>query len=353
MNVPNSRENPYLFGHELAEQELLMAWRSNRLPHGWLIHGPRGIGKATLAFRFARFVLAGGEAVDSNSISINSESSLFRRVTSGGHSDLMVLERTYDNERKRMRSVIVVDDVRAAGHFLRLTAGESDWRIVIVDAVDEMNENAVNALLKMLEEPPTHTLLLLIAHSPGRLPATIRSRCCGLALARLTDNVVSELISRFVPELTGDDASTLARLSEGSIGRALELADSEGLAIYHTLLKLMETLPSVDVVALHGFADRLAARDAENDYRTATTLLTWWIARMIGAGARNGPLSGGEVVPGEQGCAERLFGMARVEQWIVVWEKVTQLIAQADSINLDRKQVVLSAFHVMERAARA
>ena len=168
MNILKAQENPNLLGHELAERELLMAWRSNRLPHGWLIHGPRGIGKATLAFRFARFVLAGGAAVDSNSIGIYSDNSLFRRVASGGHSDLMVLERTYDRERKRMRSVIVVDDVRAAGRFLRLTAGESDWRIVIVDAVDEMNENAGNALLKILEEPPVRTLLLLVTHAPGR-----------------------------------------------------------------------------------------------------------------------------------------------------------------------------------------
>ena len=353
MNLPTPQENSHLVGHELAERELLMAWRSNRVPHGWLLHGPRGIGKATLAFRFARFVLAGGAAVSSHSISINSDSSLFRRVASGGHSDLMVLERTYDRERKRMRSVIVVDDVRAAGGFLRLTAGESDWRIVIVDAVDEMNENSVNALLKMLEEPPARTLLLLVSHSPGRLPATIRSRCCGLALGRLTEEVVSELLSRFVPEMAGDEATALARLSEGSIGRALELAESEGLALYQVLLKLMETLPSIDVEALHSLADRLAVRDADNAYRTTTTLLTWWIARMIGAGARNAPLSGGEVVPGEQSCAERLLALARVEQWMEVWEKVTRLIAQADSINLDRKQVVLNVFYAMERAARA
>ena len=108
-----------------------------------------------------------------------------------------------------------------------------------------------------------------------------------------------------------------------------------------------------DVAALHGLADRLAVRDAENAYRTATTLLTWWIARMIGAGARNGPLSGGEIVPGEQSCAERLLRLARVEQWVEVWEKVTRLIAQADSINLDRKQVVLNVFYAMDRAARA
>ncbi len=350
---PTSRENPDLIGHEAAERELLAAWRSGRLPHGWLIHGPRGIGKATLAFRFARFVLADGAGVDPDSIGIDENDPLFRRVASGGHSDLMTLERTYDNDRKRLRSVIVVDDVRAAGRFLSLTAGEGDWRIVIVDAADEMNESAVNALLKMLEEPPTRTLMLLVSHAPGRLPATIRSRCRKLALEPLPEDAVSGLLSRSVPELTDDDALALARLSEGSIGRAIGLAEAEGLSLYRTLLALMQTLPGTDVVALHELADRLAARDAESAYRTAMTLLTWWIARMVGGGARGAALSGGEVVPGEQGCVERLLGMAGVEQWMEVWEKVTRLIAQADGINLDRKQVVLGAFHAMERAARA
>ncbi len=351
MSIPAPRENPDLIGHEAAERELLAAWQSSRLPHGWLIHGPRGIGKATLAFRFARFVLSGG--ADPDSIRVDEDDPLFRRVASGGHSDLMTLERAYDPERKRLRSVIIVDDVRAAGRFLSLTAGEGEWRVVVVDAADEMNESAVNALLKMLEEPPVRTLMLLVSHAPGRLPATIRSRCRGLALERLPEDAVSGLLSRFVPDLADDEAAALARLSEGSIGRAIGLAEAEGLALFRTLLALMQTLPGTDVVALHGFADRLAGRDAESAYRTATALLTWWIARMVGAGARGAPLSGGEVVPGEQNCAERLLGLGGVEQWMEVWEKVTRLIAQADGINLDRKQVVLGAFHAMERAARA
>ncbi len=351
MTVPAPRENPDLIGHEVAERELLAAWRSGRLPHGWLICGPRGIGKATLAFRFARFVLAGGAGPDS--LAIDEDDPVFRRVASAGHSDLMTLERTINPDTKRLRSVIVVDDVRAVGRFLGLTAGEGEWRAVVVDAADEMNENAVNALLKMLEEPPARTLLLLVAHAPGRLPATIRSRCRRLALDRLPDEAVSGLLSRLAPELADDDAAALARLSEGSIGRAIGLAEAEGLALYRTLLALLQTVPGTDVVALHAFADRLAGRDAESDYRTAMTLLTWWIARMVGAGARGVALPGAEIVPGEQGCAERLIGLGGVEQWMEVWEKVTRLIAQADSINLDRKQVVLGAFHAMERAARA
>jgi DNA polymerase-3 subunit delta' len=195
--------------------------------------------------------------------------------------------------------------------------------------------------------------MLLVSHAPGRLPATIRSRCRRLVLERLPENTVSELLTRHDADLPRDEAVQLARLSEGSVGRAIGLAEADGLALYRGMLALMQTLPGTDVVALHSFADGLAGRDAESAYRTATELLTWWIARMVGAGARGGVLSGGEVVPGEQGCAERLLGLAGVDQWVEVWEKIARLFAQADGINLDRKQVVLGAFHAMERAARA
>ncbi len=278
---------------------------------------------------------------------------MFRRVASGGHTDLMTLERAWDEKQKRRRGVIVVDDVRAAGRFLSLTAGEGDWRVVVVDAADEMNESASNALLKILEEPPVRTVMLLVCHAPGRVPATIRSRCRRLVLASLADDEVVQLLARHVPDLAAEDARALARLSEGSIGRAIGLAEEDGLVLYRGLLALMQTLPATDVVALHGFADALAGRDAEGAYRTSTALLTWWIARMIAAGARDGALSGGEVMAGEQDCAERLLSLAGVDRWVEVWEKVTRLIAQADGINLDRKQVVLGAFHAMERAARA
>ena len=188
MSILEPRENPELLGHANAERELRAAWDSGRLPHGWLICGPRGIGKATLAFRFARFVLSGGGGVESETLAIDETNPIFRRVASGGHTDLMTLERAYDEKEQRRRGVIVVDDVRAAGRFLSLTAGEGDWRVVVVDAADEMNANASNALLKILEEPPARTLMLLVCHAPGRLPATIRSR---------TDDGTSRWVTRW------------------------------------------------------------------------------------------------------------------------------------------------------------
>src|SRR5205814_6509761 len=157
---------------------------AGRLPHAILLSGPRGIGKATFAFRLARFLLAGPEDLpaemfgetEKGGLAIDSESGVFRRVASGGHADLLTVERAYDPRRRRMRGEIVVGDTREISAFLRLTPAEGGWRVVIVDGADEMNRNAANALLKILEEPPQRALLLLVAHSPGRLLPTIRSR---------------------------------------------------------------------------------------------------------------------------------------------------------------------------------
>lgn len=362
--IPKPRANPDLLGHEAAEQTLLDGWNSGRLPHGWLITGPRGIGKATLAFRFARFVLSqdensGGLFGDApSSLYTDPESSVFRRVVSEGHGDLMTLERGMNKDGKRLRGSIVVDEVRGAGRFLSLTAGEGGWRVLIVDSADDLNTNAANALLKTLEEPPRNTLVLLVCHSPGRLPATVRSRCCRLALRPLSLELTGELLGRYAPELGQEEAMALAYLGEGSIGRCLRLAETGGLEIFSEIMSLLENLPGTDIAAVHRLGDRLARPDAENAYRTATDLITWWLARVIRTGARlttsqdHHAAAQSEFIRGEADCARNLLALAGLDRWAEVWEKITRLIAQADGVNLDRKQVILNAFHAMETAAR-
>ena len=222
---PAPRENPHLVGHEAAAA-LAAAWRSGRLAHAWLIAGPRGIGKATLAYRFARFALSGGEpggegrdGAAGDALAMPPDHPVFRRVAAGGHSDLAVIERGL-GERGRLRAEIVVDDVRKANAFLSLTAGEGGWRVVVVDAAEEMNRNAANALLKRLEEPPGRVLFLLVSHAPSRLPATLRSRCRVLTLAPLPAPALEGLLAEAMPGLPADERRVLGLLAEGSPGRA-------------------------------------------------------------------------------------------------------------------------------------
>jgi DNA polymerase-3 subunit delta' len=346
--APAPRENPDLVGQERAEAALFDAWRAGRLPHAWLLTGPRGIGKATLAFRFARFLLAqSGEgqglfAAPATNLEVDPASPASRRVASGGHADLLLIERAYDPKRKRRRGEIVVDDVRQIADFLHLTPAEGGWRIVIVDGADEMNRNAANALLKVLEEPSARTLLLITAASPGRLLPTIRSRCRHLALGPLSQEQVADLLRKYHPGLNPDETAGLVALADGSIGRALDLAAAGGLDLYREMMALLTALPALDGVAVDRLADKLGRAGAEDSFRLAAELLPSRIAGMIrhASGAVPDP------------DLARLAARRPLDRWVEVWEKLSRLFALVDVVNLDRKQAVLNAFFALEEASR-
>lgn len=355
--APAPRANPDLVGHGPAEQTLLRAHGSGRLPHAWLLSGPRGIGKATLAYRFARYVLAGGSSGGGlfaaqdldESLALDPDHTVARRVAADGHRDLRTLERRPDPRTGRLRGKITVGEARGAGQFLHLTAAEGGWRVVIVDPIDELNRNAANALLKMLEEPPDKALLLLVSHAPGRLLPTIRSRCCNLALGPLAPETVDRLMARYAPDLPVEERVALARLGEGSIGRALDLAANGGLGLYRELMGLLESLPSLDAAAANALGDRLGRGAEGAAFRTVSELLIWWLARLIRTRAGAAPLP--EVVPGEGALMGRLMERHGLAYWLDLWEKTSRLLTSAEPANLDRKQVFITALLGLETAA--
>ncbi|WP_282608302.1 DNA polymerase III subunit delta' [Pelagibius sp. Alg239-R121] len=345
------RENADLLGHGAAEKRLLTAYESGRLPHAWLMTGPRGVGKATLAFRFARFVLNGGTSAPGlfggspDGLSLDPGNEVFRRVASGGHGDLMTVERGVDQKGK-VRSVIPVEDARNVVSFLRRTSTEGGWRIVIVDSIDDMNINATNALLKILEEPPKDVLLLLISHQPARLLPTIHSRCCHLPLTPLGEESLLTLLQQHRPKLDPLEAQALARLSEGSIGRALQLDAIGGLELYKALMDIVAHIPGMDIVKVQAFSDRLAQDSGGDTFRTGMELLLWWLARMINGGARQQLPP--PVVAGETDIMESLLARRPLAQWLTLWDKTSALYNSADRANLDRKHVVISVFSEIE-----
>jgi DNA polymerase III subunit delta' len=357
------RANPDLVGHGAAERELLRLYRAGRLPHAILLTGPRGIGKATLAFRLARFLLAQsrasgapGAAVLAGSeaeadLAIDPSNGVFRRVAAGGHADLLTVERAWDPRRRRLRSEIVVEDTREIAAFFRLSAAEEGWRIAIVDGAEEMNRNAANALLKILEEPPDRGLLLLVSHNPGRLLPTIRSRCRRLVLAPLSTPLAAQLLRRYRPQLDEAEAAALLALSGGSVGCALELAEAGGLELYRSLTELLAQAPAIDLGRLHALTDRLARAEAEDAYRASEELLARLLAR-VAADAARGRAGAKEIVAGEGAAISRLAGAADPARWAELRTEIERNFAAARNLNLDRKQTMLGAFFAIEALAR-
>ncbi len=344
------RRTPDLVGHERAEQTLLAAWHSGRMPHAWLITGAKGVGKATLAFRFARFVLAKDETgTDPASLTIAQDSPSFLRVANFGHPGLLTIERGWDDKRNRWRGEIIVDDVRRLAKLFTLKAEAGQWRVCIIDAADEMNRNAANAALKTIEEPPEKALILLLASAPGRLLPTIRSRCRTLALQSLGEAQVSRILASKRPEVPEEDRRAAARLAEGSAGRAIALADAGGAALYGEMVALLTDLPRLDSGRLNAYIDRLARPAAEPAYRAVSDLLRRWLAALVKAGGDTLPA---DAVPGEGEGISRLASRLGLDRRLALWDKVCFLLDRADSANLDRRQVLLSAFLAIETAAR-
>jgi DNA polymerase-3 subunit delta' len=350
--APAARANPDLAGHDAVERELLRLYQAGRLPHAILFGGPRGIGKATLAYRFARFLLARGTMSGGSpgGLAIDPASGVFRRVAAGGHADLFTVERIWDPQRRRLRGGIVVEHAREIARFLHLTAGEEGWRIVIVDGAEEMNRNAANALLKILEEPPRSSLLLLVSHTPGRLLPTIRSRCRRFRLDALPLPLVTSLLDRYRPQLGAAERAGLSALSDGSIGRALELADAGGLTLYRGLVEILSHLPRLDIRRLHALIDTVVSAEGEGPYRALAELLPQCLARIAAVGVRRHP--GATPVIAGEGEAMRRLGGADAARWASLCCDVEENFVAARELNLDRKQAMLGAFFAIAEAAR-
>jgi DNA polymerase-3 subunit delta' len=326
-----------LFGHSEAEQILLDAYRSGRVPHAWLIGGERGIGKATLAYRMARFVLANPDPAapavqKAKTLAVPADHSTARRVAGQAHADLLVLRRVINEKTGKLFTVIRVDDIRRTVPFFGSTAGEGGWRMAIVDSFDDVNKEGENALLKVLEEPPPRSLLLLVSHAPGRVLPTIRSRCRTLLLRPLGADDVARAAAAAIEEAAeAEDIVAAAVAAEGSVGRALMLLEADALELRQQVTGLLDRLPALDPRALHALGDEIAGTQSEPLAAFADAVNGWLSARLA-----RGPQE-----------------TARLARVATVWERVNRAMREAEEYNLDRKPLVFSVFGQLAEAAKS
>ncbi len=353
--APAPRANPELVGHGEAERRLATASGDGTIAGAWLIGGPEGIGKATLAYRVGRHLLAGGGNYlfgdVGDMLAMDAADPVFGRIAGGAHGDLMTIEIGFDKQGKK-RTEIVVEDIRRVEPFFHQSAGEGGWRVAVIDGAERMNRNAANAALKLIEEPPRRSVVLLVSHAPARLLPTIRSRCRKLHLHPLEGEQIALLLEQYLPQLSEADRLPLARLSEGSIGRAMQLDALGGLDLYRELIAMVGAEPRMDPAVLHAMADKLGRYGQDAACRTALDLLGAWLARLV-RGGTGAQMTGEPVLADEPEIMARLTGSGNLDRWVDVWEKVARLRDRADSLNLDRKQVVLAAFGAVETAARS
>ena len=357
--APHPRRTLRLHGQDAAEAAFLTAWASGRLPHAWLLAGPKGVGKATLAWRIARALLASepgmiGETPP-DSLHMDPDHPVFRRTASLGEGRLRLLRRGWDDKARRLRTQITAEDARALKELFEYSAADGGWRVAIVDSVDEANPQAANALLKLIEEPPPRSLFLLVSHAPSRLLPTIRSRCRRLTLGPLAPEALTAAVAEArAAEGETDplpDAAALAALAEGSAGAALRLTAQDGPALYARLAQALARTP-MDRADWHAFAQGVAgpAGAAQMDALLGlTATLLQRLARAAALGAPPDP----PAAPAEAALAARLAATpVQARLWAEAAQDIPARAARARAVNLDPERIILDTFAALDAAAR-
>ena len=346
--VPLPESTYELVGQGGAEWLLLNALKNGRLPHAWLITGQDGIGKATLAFRFARFLLRhGGDAKfisSATDLHVAADDRISRQISAGAAPDLLVLRRDRDPKTGTEKRDISAESARRLPDFFSLTAGAGGWRVAIIDSADDLNTHSANALLKIIEEPPARAVILIVASTPGRVLATIRSRCRKLCLMPLSDTVIGERLAAFGAPLDAEDLVLLLRLARGSLGRAIDLKLSRGLEQYRALIDVLQSLPLPNEMAAQRFLAKTLKGDEALEFSRVERLMTG--AAEDAARAAIGYSAGGSTV------VRDLALKAPASQWAHLASVLQGLFARAHGLNLDHRAVTLEALRQFSDTAR-
>jgi DNA polymerase-3 subunit delta' len=320
------QQNPHLFGHDAAASRFMTAFQSGRMHHAWLITGMEGIGKTTLAYHMAHYVMSGGQNIIG---AVNPAQPAARLIAAEAHPDMFVLRRALDDKSGELKDSIAAEDARQIAPFLRRTATHGGWRIALIDEAHRLNRHGQNAILKIIEEPPRNSLIIMTVTAAGALLPTIRSRCSLLALQPLEALALQQALdSQGINLDDNSDAAQLIDLAQGSAGFLMRLLQTEALEFYGELQSLLNQF---SMVKLHQLADRIGKKADGELYDVIVRLI-------IDHGRR-------EIVQASQA------GQGSLAQKLAVWDKIRNLFNQTDYARLDRKLAFVQAVTTLHQAA--
>ncbi len=342
-----AQETRVVIGQDHAIDSFLGAAQGSRLAHGWVFNGRNGVGKMSLAMLIARAVLTNGPPQTRQDLAAGFDSAEGRLVSQGSHPDLRVVTRDLESGQKQ----IDVDQVRQLKNFFAHSAARSQWRVAIIDAVDDMNRNAANALLKVLEEPPSNCLLILINHNQGRLLDTLRSRCRMVHFNELGKDTIMQILPNICPGHDQRSLAAAAYLAEGSLAEAVFLVEHGGFEHYKAMLDAVMALGAADYDALHSFSDFVASRDDVTRFDAFIGLVSAWLIRISKYAA--GAASYSPLYTGEQEFVDRLIATGDMSDIIDIWEKIQHIGRETRSLNLDKKQAVMSSLTLINSLVAA
>lgn len=360
--APHPRDTKNLFGHDAAIAEFLDSFHSDRMHHGWMITGPKGIGKASFAWKIAKFLLTqspqsevglfGDAPAPATSLDVDPEHPIIRRINAGSEGSLFVLKRAWDAKKKAMQQVITVDEARKLKNFFALSTTDGGHRVVIVDAADEMNPNAANALLKILEEPPSKSTLLLISHQPSKLLPTIRSRCREIRLKPLASGDIDAALDQADITIEDDLRNYLPALANGSVGEAVRMAHSDGVVLYHQLLNTLSDLPNLNKSKAMAIADSMSGKANADRFELMIGLIEVALGRLARFGAT-------QIAPTHLAHPDEAALLARLAPHHsagMAWANLAQVIStqlrHGRAVNLDPSSLILDTMFKIEDCAK-
>lgn len=340
--ILSARQTSKLIGHEDIETRLVQMFNTGRFPHGVIFSGPAGVGKSVMAYRLARFLFAqdaqAGESLGlfgdapepPKTLAISISHEAHAKVASGGHMDLMTVERPFDEKTGRFKGSVPVDEIRKIAPFLRRTSSiDGGWRVVIIDDADTMTRSSQNSLLKILEEPPARTVLILIAHRAGALLPTLYSRCVHVPFFPLPD---ADIRAALTGRVSADFLPQLVAMAEGSLGTAYDLALPEHEELIETSLMYLKAAPKFDWVALQAFAEQFGSKGNDDAQRVFRDLMLWVSGALV-----RGKLTGFD---GLQSLS--------LEQKLKIHDTLKDHFDRVQMGNLDKRFLLMGAFMAFE-----